>query len=139
MVASTPNLANEDGLPTLGSRYLNIDDLPWEEGKWEGIRQKTLMTDPERGLTTALIEWSPGAALPLHEHIDIEQSYVLSGSLCDHEGECKAGEFVWRPAGSVHRAWSPNGCLLLAMFLTPNKILEGPKAEAAEKEPASAK
>jgi len=129
MVAITPNLKNENELAALSSRYVEVDNLPWETGRWEGIRSKTLMEDPERGLKTALIEWSPGASLPLHEHVDIEQSYVLSGSLCDEEGECKAGEFVWRPIGNCHRAWSPNGCLLLAIFLKPNKTLEGPNAD----------
>ncbi len=129
MVAITPNLKNENELAALSSRYVEVDNLPWETGRWEGIRSKTLMEDPERGLKTALIEWSPGASLPLHEHVDIEQSYVLSGSLCDEEGECKAGEFVWRPIGNRHRAWSPNGCLLLAIFLKPNKTLEGPNAD----------
>ena len=136
MVANTPNLKGADALATLSSRYVDVESLPWETGRWEGIRSKTLMEDPERGLKTALIEWSPGAALPFHEHIDIEQSYVLSGSLCDEEGECKAGEYVWRPIGNRHRAWSPNGCLLLAMFLKPNKTLEGPHADK-EKETAS--
>ncbi len=136
MVATTPNLKGEDQLAALSSRYVDVAALPWETGRWEGIRSKTLMEDPERGLKTALIEWSPGASLPFHEHIDIEQSYVLSGSLCDEEGECKAGEYVWRPIGNQHRAYSPNGCLLLAIFLKPNKILEGPLAEKA-KETAS--
>ena len=77
---------------------------------------------------TALFRWQPGAKLPMHEHVDIEQSYILEGSLSDFEGECKAGNFAWRPAGSKHDAWSPNGCLLLAMFLKPNKFLEGPEA-----------
>jgi len=128
MVARTPNLKGEGQLAALSSRYVDVESLPWETGQWEGIRSKTLMEDPERGLKTALIEWSPGASLPFHEHVDIEQSYVLRGSLCDEEGECKAGEFVWRPVGNRHRAWSPNGCLLLAVFLKPNVTLEGPKA-----------
>jgi len=43
--------------------------------------------------------------LPDHEHVLIEQTYVLEGSLVDKEGpdagiEVGAGEFVWRPAGS---------------------------------------
>ena len=132
MVAHTPNLKNQDQLKPLSSRYINVKDLPWETGRWEGIRSKTLMEDPERGLKTALIEWSPGASLPLHEHVDIEQSYVLEGSLCDEEGECGPGEYVWRPIGNRHRAWSPNGCLLLAIFLKPNKNLEGPYASEGE-------
>lgn len=133
MAAHTPNLTGESKLAPLSSRYVKVDDLPWESGRWQGISSKTLMEDPERGLKTALIKWEPGASLPLHEHVDIEQSFVLEGSLCDEEGECKAGEFVWRPVGNRHRAWSPNGCLLLAVFLKPNVTLEGPMADAVGK------
>jgi hypothetical protein len=55
----------------------------------------------------------------------IEQTYVLEGSLMCGEGECKAGEFVWRPAGSRHEAWGgPQGGLMLAIFQIPNKFYE---------------
>ena len=112
----------------LGSHYLELDTIPWVSGGNPGISQKLLMEDKARGMRTALIRWEPGASLPLHEHQDIEQSYILEGSLCDHEGECNAGDYVWRPAGSRHRAWSPNGCLLLGIFYAPNIILEGARA-----------
>ena len=107
----------------LYSRYVDVDALPWVGSGFEGIEQKVLFEDRERGLRTVLIRWAPGAELPLHEHADVEQTFVLEGSLVDHEGECTAGDFVWRPAGSRHRAWSPQGCLLLAVFLKPNAFL----------------
>ena len=67
--------------------------------------------------------------LPDHEHVNIEQTYVLEGSLVDKEGpaqgiECKAGEFIWREAGSRHVAWCPEGGLMLAIFQVPNKFFE---------------
>ena len=50
---------------------------------------------------------------------------MLEGSLVCGEGECKAGEFVWRPAGSRHEAWGgPKGGLMLAMFQIPNRFYE---------------
>jgi anti-sigma factor ChrR (cupin superfamily) len=55
----------------------------------------------------------------------IEQTYVLEGTLHCGEGVCKAGDFVWRPAGSRHEAWAgPQGCLTLAMFQMPNRFYE---------------
>mgnify|MGYP006199623477 CR=1 FL=1 len=42
---------------------------------------KILLDIPETGLMTALFRWQPGTALPLHEHVEIEQTYVLSGSI----------------------------------------------------------
>jgi hypothetical protein len=47
---------------------------------------------------------------------DDEQSYVLEGSLEDADGVYEAGEFVWRPRGSVHHLMSPNGALLTAIL-----------------------
>ena len=123
-----PDPLGQDGLAKLSSRYVDVDALPWRKGAGEGIEWKVLLEDNERGLKTALIRWAPGASLPLHEHVDIEQTFILEGSLCDEEGECKAGQYVWRPSGSRHRAWAPNGCLLLAVFLKPNIFLEKPQA-----------
>ena len=51
---------------------------------------------------------------------------ILEGSLVDDDGECTAGNFVWRRPGSVHRAWSPNGCIGIGIFERPNEFLEEP-------------
>jgi anti-sigma factor ChrR (cupin superfamily) len=68
---------------------------------------------------------APGVRLPDHEHVKIEQTYVLEGSLLCPEGECCAGQFVWRPAGSRHQAWAgPKGGLFLAIFQAPNKFFQ---------------
>jgi anti-sigma factor ChrR (cupin superfamily) len=57
--------------------------------------------------------------------VEIEQTYVLEGSFEDSQGVCKAGQFVWRPAGSRHEAWAgPDGGLFLAMFQVPNKFFQ---------------
>jgi len=73
------------------------------------------------GVVTALMKFAPGAVLPDHEHVKIEQTYVLEGKLVDKEGPAKdltvgPGEFVWREAGSRHVACTPEGGLMLAMF-----------------------
>ena len=36
-----------------------------------------------------LMRMSPGAKLPDHEHVMIEQTYVLEGSLVCHEGTAR--------------------------------------------------
>jgi anti-sigma factor ChrR (cupin superfamily) len=86
---------------------------------------KVLVEDPATGLLTALFRWQPGAELTLHEHVEIEQTFVLEGSLADEEGEVTAGNYVWRPKGNRHTARSPNGALVLSMFLRPNIFLDG--------------
>jgi anti-sigma factor ChrR (cupin superfamily) len=112
-------------LPPLASRFVDIDSLPWEKTRYPGVEQKTLLVERETGLLTALMRMAPNARLPDHEHVKIEQTYVLEGTLVCGEGVCRAGQFVWRPAGSRHEAWAgPEGGLFLAMFQMPNKFFQ---------------
>jgi anti-sigma factor ChrR (cupin superfamily) len=124
-MAHTPNLSNESTLDALASRYVKVEALPWKPTPTEGIDMKVLLEDKESGLLTALFRWQPGTELPLHEHVEIEQTYVLSGSIVDEEGEVRAGDYVWRPKGNRHLARSPGGALVLSFFLKPNKFLLG--------------
>jgi anti-sigma factor ChrR (cupin superfamily) len=112
-------------LPPLASRFVDIESLPWEKTRYPGVEQKTLLVERETGLLTALMRMAPNARLPDHEHVKIEQTYVLEGTLVCGEGVCRAGGFVWRPAGSRHEAWAgPEGGLFLAMFQMPNKFFQ---------------
>ena len=125
--ASTPGMPGADKLTALASRYVAVDDLPWKPTPCAGIEMKVLVEDPATGLLTALFRWQPGAELTLHEHVEIEQTFVLEGSLADEEGEVTAGNYVWRPKGNRHSARSPNGALVLSMFLRPNIFLSDDK------------
>jgi anti-sigma factor ChrR (cupin superfamily) len=104
-------------------------NMEWQKTRFPGCEAKTLLFDKETGLVTALMRFAPGAVLPDHEHVKIEQTYVLEGKLVDKEGPdaglcVEKGEFVWRDAGSRHVAWCPEGGLMLAMFQVPNKFFE---------------
>jgi anti-sigma factor ChrR (cupin superfamily) len=123
MAAQTPDWKAEESLKPLSSRYVKMNDLPWRKTAFPGVEIKLLLEDKETGLTTSLTRMAPGAVLPLHEHVGVEQTFVLEGRLVDDEGEVKAGEYVWRPAGSTHIATAPEGALLLGMFLRPNRFL----------------
>lgn len=125
MAAETPFLANQEKLSRLASRYVAVADLPWKPTPTPGIDMKILLQDKDTGLLTALFRWEPGTSLALHEHVEIEQTYVLEGSIVDDEGEVRAGDYVWRPKGNRHLARSPNGALVISFFLKPNKFLLG--------------
>ena len=125
MTATTPFLTNEDMLGPLASRYVDVDSLHWKPTPCPGIDMKILLEDKESGLMTALFRWQAGAELALHEHVEVEQTFVLQGSLVDEEGEVTAGNYVWRPKGNRHIARSPHGALVLSMFLKPNIFLDG--------------
>jgi anti-sigma factor ChrR (cupin superfamily) len=118
------------GLDALSSRFIDVQTVPWKPTPTPGIDMKVLLED-ESGLLTALFRWAPGTELDLHEHVEIEQTYVLEGHIVDDEGEVTAGNFVWRPRGNRHVARSPKGALVLAFFLRPNRFLAG-KAKGHE-------
>jgi anti-sigma factor ChrR (cupin superfamily) len=125
----TPNAKSHGGLEPLASRFVRVDDLPWEQTRFPGVEAKTLFLDKAQGLATVLMRMAPGAVLPDHEHVLVEQTYMLDGRLVDREGPDQGksagpGEFVWRPAGSRHAAWTPEGGLMLAVFQLPNKFFE---------------
>src|SRR5258707_13305178 len=84
--------------------------MEWQKTRFPGCEVKTLLFDAHSGLVTALMRFEPGAVLPDHEHVKIEQTYVLEGKLVDKEGpaaglEGKPGEFVWREARSPDGSW----------------------------------
>ena len=120
--------------PKLASRFLDVPNMAWEKTKFPGIQIKVLYADDD-GITTALFKLAPGAVVPLHEHTALEQTYVLEGTLEDHEGVCGPGQFVWRPAGNQHEATAPNGALILGFFLKPNRFAYGERffTEAGER------
>lgn len=124
MAIETPGYAEHARLGPLDSRMVDPERLPWTPTRFDGVEMKVLMEDKETGLMTALFRWAPGAVLPFHEHVEIEQTFMLEGTLEDAQGSIKAGEYVWRPAGSRHVATAPNGALMLSMFHKPNKFLE---------------
>src|SRR5215470_16498628 len=113
----------------LKSRHVRVGEMEWQRTRFPGCEAKTLLFDPDSGLVTALMRFAPGAVLPDHEHVKVEQTYVLEGKLVDREGPdaglaASQGDFVWRPAGSRHSAWCPEGGLMLAIFQVPNRFFE---------------
>jgi anti-sigma factor ChrR (cupin superfamily) len=113
----------------LRSHHLRPAAMPWQKTRFAGCEFKPLMVDPTSGLATLLFRMAPGAVLPDHEHVLIEQTYMIEGRLVDKEGPeaglaVGPGDFVWRPAGSRHSAWTPEGGLMLAVFQVPNKFFE---------------
>lgn len=103
-----------------GSTYIDPRVMEWEKSQFEKIWKKVLYQNEAAGEMTVLLKFEPGAVLPFHKHPEIEQSWVLEGSFYDHDGICRAGEFVWRKSGSLHETKSDEGCVLLAIYRKPN-------------------
>jgi anti-sigma factor ChrR (cupin superfamily) len=110
-------------LEALASRFINTDSVPWIETA-PGNKMKVIYHDTATGMLTILSRLEPGSGIPAHVHEDLEQTYVLEGSLVDDEGECTAGNFVIRAKGSRHAPTAPNGCTMLVFFLKPTAGLQ---------------
>src|SRR6266446_10998513 len=67
-------------------------------------------------LHDALPSYAPGATIPRHRHSGDEQIFVLEGAVSDDTGTCTRGNYARRPPGCVHRVWSREGALVLAIM-----------------------
>ena len=116
-------MAEAAALAALASRFIETESLPWIETA-PGNKMKVIYHDPATGMLTILAKLEPGAGIPQHVHEDLEQTFVLEGSLLDAEGECTAGNFVIRAKGSRHAPTAPKGCTMLVFFLKPTAGLK---------------
>lgn len=71
-----------------------------------------------------LLRFAPGSSSRPHEHVEVEEFYVVEGELEDADGHVlKAGDFVSYAAGSCHYAVSPKGCVILVVLRAPNRLI----------------
>ena len=78
--------------------------LPWKPTPCAGIEMKVLVEDKDDRAVDRAVPLAAGPGAVLHEHVEVEQTFVLEGSLVDEEGEVTAGNYVWRPKGNRHIA-----------------------------------
>src|SRR5262249_38782421 len=88
--------------PDTHSHVVRPARMEWKKTRFPGCEVKGLLLDKSTGLVTALMKFAPGATLPDHEHVKIEQTYVLEGKLVDKEGPAQGltvgpAEFVCPP------------------------------------------
>ena len=122
--AQTKRPTMEEILATPRSTFVDVADMAWTPSKFPGVDVKILYQDETTGMLTVLTRMAPGSFIPLHVHTDIEQTYVLDGSLEDEQGAATAGNFVWRPGGNTHLARAPRGCVSISFFTKPNKFFD---------------
>ena len=104
-----------------------ISDLAngWEGLPFEPFREGVEIHHIFKGEpAVALLRYSPGARIPLHEHTGLETIYVLEGSQSDERGCYGQGALVVNPEGSKHSVWSEEGCTVLIQWARPVRILE---------------
>lgn len=103
-----------------GSTYVRPQEMEWKATQFEKTWIKVLYEDKEKGEMTCMIKLEPGASIPFHRHPELEQALVLEGSMYDHDGTCRAGEYVWRKADSMHENHTDEGAVVFAVYRKPN-------------------
>ena len=56
------------------STYVDVAGVPWQPTRFPGVEWKILLENKATGMSTALTRWAPGARLPVHAHVAIEQT-----------------------------------------------------------------
>lgn len=107
--------------PTIGgSTYVRASEMEWSPTRFDKVSMKVLYENKEAGEMTCMIKLEPGAYIPFHMHPELEQAYIISGSMYDHDGIARAGDYVWRKPGSKHDNTSEEGAVILAVYRKPN-------------------
>jgi anti-sigma factor ChrR (cupin superfamily) len=96
-------------------------ELSWEPLR-EGIETSRIYATAG-GASMAFVRFSPGAVLPRHHHDGYEHIFILRGSQQDDDGEYHAGALLIHPPGSSHRVISRSGCVVLAFWEKPVRLV----------------
>jgi anti-sigma factor ChrR (cupin superfamily) len=89
----------------------------------EGVEKATLCHEGGSMAEVALLRYAKGARVPRHAHTGFEYIFILEGSQEDEHGLHVAGSLVINPPGSNHAVFSPDGCVVLAIWERPVEFL----------------
>lgn len=98
--------------------------LPWVATPLPGVRYKVLSVGPHQEHAILEVELGPGAAYPEHEHIGVEDMYVLTGDLETEGRFLGPGDAFHAEPGTHHGGLkSVGGCR--ALLIVPQATLAG--------------
>jgi quercetin dioxygenase-like cupin family protein/gamma-glutamylcyclotransferase (GGCT)/AIG2-like uncharacterized protein YtfP len=114
------------------ARVLKLTDLfhitGWQSRlAWKpfqpGVDIFRLYSNGDTGPTAALLRFQSGGRVPLHEHMGYEHIFVLAGSQVDENSKAEAGMLIVNPPGTSHSILSENGCIVLAIYEKPVRMI----------------
>lgn len=77
------------------------------QGTWlrmmPGVQMRLLHVEPISGARSAIMRMEAGAEVPAHDHPEVEECYVLTGTVTIDDGDYQAGDHVVAPAGTNHQ------------------------------------
>lgn len=94
------------------------DRVSWQEwiqpGRAGAQIHSLWLTD--EGASAFLVAFAPDSHGDLHEHTGYELMFVLSGRLCNDNGDSyEVGDLIIEKPTSIHQVSSPEGCVLLVV------------------------
>jgi len=92
---------------------IQAGDGQWQEVQ-DGVLLKTLYVDRASGIATSLVRMTGGTTLPAHQHLGVEQFYVIEGD-CNVAGQrLGPGDYHRAATGSTHdTTYTVDGTLFL--------------------------
>ena len=99
-----PNTQDAKPVDDKRSHHVRPQDLPWEKMRFPGCQTKTLAVRSQERPCHRADQDGARRDLPDHEHVLIEQTYVLEGSLVDKEGPDAGLEVGPANSSGVRRA-----------------------------------
>lgn len=99
------------------------------EGEWQkvqnGVLLKRLYIDKTTGIATSLVRMQPGTALPIHQHLGVEQFFVIEGDCYVAGQTLGAGDYHRAEAGTIHETtYTVDGTLLLLIAPERYEVLD---------------
>jgi gamma-glutamylcyclotransferase (GGCT)/AIG2-like uncharacterized protein YtfP len=106
----------------VGGGWRSLDYVPFRNG----VIISRLYGLADQGASAAILQYEPGAQVPLHRHPGFETIVVLDGAQRDARGTYRVGDVVVNPPGSSHdvQADETDGCVVLIIWQEPIEVLE---------------
>ncbi|WP_371493598.1 cupin domain-containing protein [Kitasatospora sp. NBC_00374] len=103
----------------------NLDWVRWVQPGRAGVEVCPIYTtEAPQSASAFLVRMAPGAHGDLHEHTGYELMFVLSGELCNDNGDrYGVGDLIVEEPGSVHRVRTDTGCVALGVREAPTAPL----------------
>jgi len=99
------------------------------DGQWQkvqdGVLLKKLYVDQATGIATSLVRMMPGTSLPAHQHLGVEQFFVIEGD-CNVAGQrLGPGAYHRAATGSTHETtYTVDGTLFLLIAPERYEVME---------------
>lgn len=102
-----------------GTYVYDPADIDWRGAGKDGVLQKVVRRDDERGQFLGLIAMEPMVRSGLHQHQGTATSYFLDGGLTDYQGTVGTGQAGINLKGATHDAIAWQRTLFVARLEAP--------------------